>query len=703
MRAFLTSLSLLALFAVATPAPAQEQPTPPFVQLGLHESIPWTFDPEVFIDGRRVKRRLELEVDRSAILDAAIEKAKAQDRLVLWFIPRIVEGQNHGRQMYRAPVLDLYAMQVLFNDPDVAAMVGTRFVPVRLVCDETLSARYDLRPLEFIEPAIVLLDGDGKIVHSVERLRTFDAPWLLETLHLSLARAGVHGDASTAAGPEGALAQGRYDLAEERIAALPDSGRKHYLHARLLRRLRKADEAVDALDRAAKAGGVAEADLAAERILLLSLTGQDEALAKMSPDDVSKDGLRAAEARYLLALAALRRGDEDGARDQFTAIARAWPDDPFGRRALANVTLGPDERPLGAAFSGFEHVGYLDDWAYAGLYPDTVWHGEPLPPKELAVRGVQHLLRLQRDDGGFKDSRYAYWPSPRITPNAWIAITALAATALHEYRDVDPERIPTEVIDAAVARAERYMFDPAHLNRGENEDVYADTYRLLFLSRRHGRADPAERAALVDRMNAVVQEAKERQADSGFWAHEYQNAFCTGAMLWSLRLAAGSGADVPSEMFSRGVAALVAARTDEGGFAYGGTAGRRSSSVKDSSGRMPLCEGMLLELGHSDPQRFAAAFDAFWGNMDRLERVRQNDFHSDGELAGFFFFHSLFHASEMNRLLPEDRRAAGEERFLRLLQRIPEQDGAFVDSHEIGRSYGTAMALLTLANVSGTD
>ena len=34
-----------------------------------------------------------------------------------------------------------------------------------------------------------------------------------------------------------------------------------------------------------------------------------------------------------------------------------------------------------------------------------------------------------------------------------------------------------------------------------------------------------------------------------------------------------------------------------------------------------------------------------------------------------------------------------------VLQRIPEMDGSFVDSHEIGRSYGTAMALLTLANV----
>jgi hypothetical protein len=33
-----------------------------------------------------------------------------------------------------------------------------------------------------------------------------------------------------------------------------------------------------------------------------------------------------------------------------------------------------------------------------------------------------------------------------------------------------------------------------------------------------------------------------------------------------------------------------------------------------------------------------------------------------------------------------------------LLQKIPEMDGSFVDSHEFGRSYGTAMALLILRN-----
>jgi hypothetical protein len=58
----------------------------------------------------------------------------------------------------------------------------------------------------------------------------------------------------------------------------------------------------------------------------------------------------------------------------------------------------------------------------------------------------------------------------------------------------------------------------------------------------------------------------------------------------------------------------------------------------------------------------------------------------------------VFHASEVVRLLPGTEQDAHWQRFTALLQQIPELDGSHLDSHELGRSYGTAMALLTLAN-----
>ncbi|MBK8974837.1 MAG: hypothetical protein IPM29_02835 [Planctomycetes bacterium] len=666
----------------------------PWEALGLHRSLDWVLDPERFVDSRAAKRAIRGAFDRVAALDAAIERA-GNYRLVLWYVPRVVEDENRGRQMYRAPVLDLYAWQCLFNDPDVVDLIASRFVPVRLHCDEPLSARFGLRPLDFVEPAVVVIDGTGAVVHVCERMRTFDPLWFVTQLRLALLKAGDPGEPP--ADVEGLLAQGRWDRAARAIAALPEDGHKAYLLSRLHRLERRPDEALRTLALAAERGGVDPGDLAAERIRVLMLAGRDAEL----PDTAPESGARAAEAHYLLALAALRAGHEDAAHERFEHVAATWPDTLFGRRARANVTLGNDSRPLGAAFTAFESLRYLDDAAYRELAPDTEWHGPALSSRELARRGLEHLLENQRDDGGFKDCRYAYWPSPSITPNAWIAITALAATAMLELRDVAPDSIPPERVDAAIARAEQYLFAPEHVARGQNEDVYADAYRLLFLSRRAGRSDGDERARLVARMNEVVREATQRQKTSGFWAHEYENAFCTAAMLRGLRLAELAGAEIPPESLSNGVSALLAARFETGTFVYGGAAGRRGrpTSEKDSATRMPLCEGVLLDLGQSDPARLRRAVEIYWEYMDRIERVRRNDFHSDGEIGGFFFFHSLFHAAELTPMLPEDLREMQRERTIALLQRIPELDASYLDSHEIGRTYGTAMAMLALCDV----
>ena len=115
---------------------------------------------------------------------------------------------------------------------------------------------------------------------------------------------------------------------------------------------------------------------------------------------------------------------------------------------------------------------------------------------------------------------------------------------------------------------------------------------------------------------------------------------------------------------------------------------------------MPVCEGTLFQVGRSDLDKVRFALLTFWDNMSHLEGVRRNDFHSDGELGGFFFFHAVFHASETARLLPAEEQPAQWQKFVALLQQIPEMDGSFLDSHELGRSYGTAMALLTLRNAT---
>jgi hypothetical protein len=607
-------------------------------------------------------------------------------------------------------VLDIYMRQVLWSDPDLGELLTHAFVPVRCVMDQALCDRFGLKPLQFVEPAVVFLDGDGKLVHYVERIRTFHAPWFADLCVRVLEHAKVN---LAATGVDGLRAVGRWrDALALAVRQEPKDPAAHLAIARLHRLLRHYDAGLASVADAAQLLAAApattdrrddparerlRADLAAEAGLLHTLRDELLLAQPLLEQGWRGGGARAAEAGYWHALNTLRLGDEVGAMRRFQLVAQRHPEHPFGKRARANTTLGPDDRPFGAAFTGFESLAVLPESQWHGLPRDTQWQGDRPTAAAMIENGVRFLLRQQRDDGGFTDARYAYWPSSEITPNVWVAITALCCTALWEHRTAVPELTPR--LEQALRRGEAWLLDPKHLARGANEDCYSDAYRLMYFARRATAADGELRQHAIAQMNAIVQAAQQRQEASGFFAHEYANAFATGAVLQELLAAKAAGATVPTEVTDKAAQALLSARLDNGTYVYGGsaTAGARTA-LKDSSGRMPVCEGTLLLLGRSDLDKVRFALQNFWDHMQHLEGVRRNDFHSDGELGGFFFFHSVFHASEVVRLLPATEQDAHWQRFTALLQQIPELDGSHLDSHELGRSYGTAMALLTLAN-----
>jgi len=697
-----TTLFLVAvLFACPSVAGAQSAARPaPVLELDRH--LGWSDDGSVFLDAADAKRDLtpeERAVDRNRLLDDALARASAEKKLVLLYAPRIIESSSQGMQMYRAPVLDVYMRQVVFCDADVGALIEQRFVPLRVTLDEALCTRFGVRPLDFIEPAVVFLDASGKVLHSVQRIRTFDALWFWHLLRNVLTKAGLGLPADPPPGdpfddelreiaklrravqPEKAL--GLLDELEGAITSEEDDWR-----ASLGGKPPRPDDPAPARFRTQKSA------LALERGRVLTRMGKPlEALRALQVAWQAGD----AEAGYLIAIGRLALGDEAGSTNQFQVVAQRYPDTLFGRRALANVTMGLDDRPLGAALCGFEHMTYLPAWAYEGLQPDTAWHGKPPTREEMIERGVRFLLAQQRANGGFTESRYAYWSSSDITTNTWVAITALACAALLENRNALGSE-GSALISAALQRGKEFLFDEKNLNRGSNEDVYADAYRLLFLAR--VRAEMPEASGwVVAAADRIVAAAGDRQDASGFFAHEYPNAFCTGVMLWSLLEARDLGTKVPDEMIAGAAKALLAARFVNGAYAYGGSASGGEGSLKDSSGRMPMCETGLLRAGQGELPRVVFAMENFWTYYERLERVRRNDFHSDGELAGFFFFHDFFQATEALRYLPKQAQAPNRERFFSALQTIGEMDGSFLDSHEFGRSYGTAMALLSLGNL----
>ncbi len=706
MRRLLSTILTSLVFLSAAQAQEAEHPV---LTLTLDADLGWIDDGAVFLDQRGPKRKLsreEARVDRGALLDHAIGLAAKEGKLVLWYVPRISEGTRKGVQMYRAPVLDVYMRQVVFCDADVHAIVRSAFVPVRMVCDEALAERFDIRPLAALEPAIVFLDGEGKVVHYLDHIRTFNAHWFASLFGRVLDAGGIEPPAD--ASPSELMFRGAWEAALAKLEAGEDRDPvdADLLAGCALRRLRRVEEAATRLRRAQTAlierldgseGTVAD-KVIMERVqlelggLFLQTGARGEARELLAGVTLYP------EAEYLAAWAAWRDGDDEAARRRFQTLADEHPDTLAGRRALANVTLGLDQRPLGATFSGFESVGYLPEAAYVGLPRDTSWAGEGLGPRELAARGVRFLLAQQRSDGGYREARYAYWPSPAITPNAWTAISALALTALQEYREILVGEVDLLEIDNALARGERYLLDPAHVNRGENEEVYADAFRLLFLAGR-ARTTPTRRRGLIAEMQTLIGAAEKNQERSGFFSHEYPNAFCTAAMLWALLEAQDVGAAVPEKMMMDGVAALISARSKNGAYAYMRGARGREISLKDAAGRMPICEAVLLRRGHGNPARLEAAIENYWEHLGSLRAVRLNDFHSDGELAGFFFFHDVFFTCEALELLPESQRHESAARFVELLQEVSELDGSYLDSHEFGRSYGTAMALLALRRV----
>ena len=205
-------------------------------------------------------------------------------------------------------------------------------------------------------------------------------------------------------------------------------------------------------------------------------------------------------------------------------------------------------------------------------------------------------------------------------------------------------------------------------------------------------------------MQKHLNQLKVLQTGGGSYRHEYPNPFTTAAVLQVLHQAKAKGFKVNSKHVSLGVGALKRCRAASGGFTYGSSRrGKPRVRVKSAAGRMPLCELALLLWQESDQEKLCHAIEMSFQHHDLLENVRKYDNHAPplGYGGFFFWFDMLGRTDAILAVEDKDTRTKFLQKQRQIILQIPEIDGCFVDSHELGRTYGTAMALICLAKIRG--
>lgn len=541
-----------------------------------------------------------------------------------------------GSPMDRKPEIDRYLRGGPFSWPTTIELLATRFVPVAEVPRGARQRQFGLVRNEFLEPGYVVLDGDGTVRLRVDQLTTLHPQW--------------------------------FEAPLRRLVQAPADG---FPGAPALR------EAWDAYR-----GGERTAALAAA-----------EAVLAQAPSAAV-----AAEAHWLAGASLCRSGRRGDAIARWQQLAAQLPEQALAwKAALEAEGHGPFVR-------GFEDYLPLPP---AALQADPV-DGTRLPgvygESELWQRGVRLLCALDDGDGVLRDSIYDFGGTDSL-PNVHAAVTCLAGEALlvaTARADRDGALLPPGLRAAAEAMLQRVLAnvraDAWVATSDTDEILWARAYALRFLAAWH-RERAADREDLRAPLARGVAALVALQPETGVWFHEYGNAFAIATALQALWLARAAGVEIDQRCVDRGLRALAQNRTPEGAFSYGHTArGEPRATVEAAAGRMPLCELGLFLFGGSDQQRLATAVRAGHRHHGLLAAVRKYDDHADRHgYGGFFFWFDMLARTEATQRLDDPvlrRELLAAQR--QMVLDLPEFDGGFVDSHELGRAYGTAMALLCL-------
>ena len=425
-------------------------------------------------------------------------------------------------------------------------------------------------------------------------------------------------------------------------------------------------------------------------------------LAKV--DNPAADGLPGSEQDPAVALwlAGARHWEskgEDEARTQWRTLSEQHADHPLAWKAAMELE---GHGPFVHAFETYAQVppGALEPnpdgtRCLPGVYSEA----------EIWERSARFLLASQRANGGWEDSTYDYGGTDGL-PNVFVAVSSICTIGLLEYSA--RLEAPDPAIEDALERAFDYITSESNLNRDDtDEQFWAHAYRSRCFTRwlelrpeNDERVRPALQKA-TDDLIAI-------QGRSGAWSHEYANPFVTANALIALALAKRLGIE-PEKLpavAEQGLSSLLLCRTSDGAYSYNQTRrGKARASIEGSVGRTPLCELALTLWSAREAKGLAKAVALSFEHEEHLLPAQKYDDHTSSyAYGGFFFYYDLHARTEAIAELPKGSlRKRSAKRQHDQFMGLPEFDGAFMDSHEIGRCYGTGMALWCLGTLNALD
>jgi tetratricopeptide (TPR) repeat protein len=618
-----------------------------------------------------------------------------------------------------------------FMDEDVIALVNARFVPLWVSDRKELhltrwsGEAYGMGPSTFGR-AIFVVDAGGYVFAEAQEAGVPEVvfPFLASVL-ARLDSAWVPGSGGEVWERASALVDGgqldeAWSLLEEAVGI--EAARER---ARILGLWGRDAEALEELELAlaapARAGDAEQRERArlgtANRLLALGRVDEaGSALEALGEDSATLSEELAARTLMTTAVVDLARGDRPASRARLVELINDFGTTRWAWQAA--YFLGSLAFQLDLEFE----VGSKPDDVLAEILrpfePDVVPASQA---REAARDALDWLLAAQRPDGSFPAAsefghRKSFGPNPFAD-----ASTALAGRALFSASGVGMER--GDEAEAAARKAVACVVASVASRETTPPRVFYMDYMtwsdaaMLDLLADAAEARPSERKVLQAPVAALLDDLAVRQQANGGWSYYKKNdlsaadvpaqsiSFTTAGVSLALSHAEAAGFDVPDSLSRPATQALRELRDPTGVFAYflHGSGVEPHPPIEDPRGdvgRGPACELALFRAGVSDPERLAAAVDAFLNHAPLFQaQLGKALMHAGPQGQGchylyFDYVHAALAAAEL--AAPSGRRRT---RILDLVLEGRQADGSFLDTPINGFAYGTAMALRVLVTL----